>query len=104
MRIVEALDQVRVSRTAAARAHRQLSGELRLGRCRKRAGLLVAHQDPLDPVGAPNGVDQRVEAVADHAVNARHASLAKNLYQLLRHCLLAHCRRLERLSLSRWDA
>src|SRR5579875_693714 len=74
MGVIQPLDQMRVPRAAAARAHRQPPGQLRLGRRGKRSGLLVADVDPLDPVSSPDGVDHRIQAVTDHAVDALYPS------------------------------
>jgi hypothetical protein len=56
----------------------------------ERARLLVADVDPFDPVGAADRVDDRVEAVADDAVDALHAGLAEDVDQLLGQGRRAH--------------
>lgn len=53
-------------------------------------GLLVSDLDPLDGRVAANGVDDRVEAVADDAVQALDARPDENVDELLRHVLLGH--------------
>ena len=73
--VVQPVDQVQVTRAAAAGADGQLAGELRLGSGRECRGLLVPDVDPVDAAvlgaaGAPNGVDDRVEAVTDDPVDA----------------------------------
>ena len=90
VRVVEAVDEVGVARPAAARADRELPGQLGLGRGGERGGLLVVDVDPVDPalVGAaraPDGVDDRVEAVADQAVDPSDPGLDEHLDQLVGH-------------------
>ena len=81
--VVQPLDQVRVTRSTTAGAHREATAELRLGRRRERAGLLVADVDPLDPGTPADRVDERVEAVAGDSVDAPDACLAEHLEQLV---------------------
>ena len=84
MRVVETLDEVRVARAAAAGAHREPPGELRLGPGRERGRLLVVDVDPLDAVGATHRVDYGIEAVADEPVDPFDASLPQDLDELIR--------------------
>lgn len=74
MRVLQTLHQVRVTRTATARADRQATDQLRLGRGAERAGLLVADVHLLNSVGPPDRVHCRFEAVADDAVDALDAA------------------------------
>jgi hypothetical protein len=62
MRVRQTLHQVRVTQTAATRADRQATDQLRLGRGAERAGLLVADLHPLDSVGPPDRVHDRFGA------------------------------------------
>lgn len=65
VRVIQALDEMRVARAGAPGAHREPPGELRLRPGRKRGRLLVVDMDPFDAVGAMHHVDDGVEAVAD---------------------------------------
>jgi hypothetical protein len=65
-----------VAGPAAPGADCQSAGQLCLGGRSERARLLVADVDPLDPVGPADRVDDRIEAVADDAVDALDACLA----------------------------
>ena len=74
MRVVEAVDEVQVARTAAARAHGDPPGELRLGGGHECGGLLVAHVDPVDAAlrlaaASPYRVDDGIQRVPDDAVD-----------------------------------
>src|SRR5690625_2653502 len=40
-------------------------------------GLLIAHVHPFDAVGGAHGIDDRVEGVADHSVDALDAEVAE---------------------------
>src|SRR4029453_19685686 len=56
MRVIQAIDEMQVARATAARAGHQPTGQLRLGPRCERAGLLVAHMDPLDALVVAGGV------------------------------------------------
>ena len=73
--VEQAVDQVQVAGAAAARADRQLAGELGLRPGREGRGLFVAHVHPVDLVAAADGVGHRVEAVADDAIDLLDAGL-----------------------------
>jgi hypothetical protein len=81
--VVEPLHEVRVPRAAAAGAHREPAGELRLGGGREGAGLLVVHVHPLDVGVAPDRVGQRVQAVPDQPVHPADAGLHEHLDHLV---------------------
>src|SRR4029450_6088094 len=87
--VVQALDQVRVPRPAATRADREPAGEVRLGRRREGARLLVADVDPFDAFGRSDRVHEGVQAVTDHAVHTGDASLDEDVDKLLSDG--AHC-------------
>src|SRR5665647_3111725 len=59
-------------RFARPRAHGERARELSLSGSGERAGLLVANLHPVDTVGAPHCVDNRVEAVAHDAVDVAY--------------------------------
>ena len=74
VRVVQAVDEVQVARAARARAHGELARELSLGRSRERRRLLVTDVNPVDAAlaraaGLAHGVDDRVERIADNAVD-----------------------------------
>jgi hypothetical protein len=69
MSVEETLDQVRVAGTAAASANRKPSGQLGVGRGGKGTRLLVANVHPFDSFGSADRIDDRVEAIADDAVD-----------------------------------
>jgi hypothetical protein len=83
MGVVQALDQVCIPRPAASRAHRQAPGQLRLGSRGEGTRLLVADVNPIDPVRSPDGVHDRIQAVADHAIDALDSGFQQNLDQLI---------------------
>ena len=65
---------MQVARAARARAHGELARELSLGRSRERRRLLVTDVNPVDAAlaraaGLAHGVDDRVERIADNAVD-----------------------------------
>src|SRR3546814_14659785 len=87
MRCRSPVDEVGVSGTAAARAYRQPTGELSLGCRGERGRLLVPDVDPVDTTlrrsaRATDGVDDRVERVADDAVDAFHPRLDELVEEL----------------------
>ena len=74
VRVVQAVDEVQVARATRARAHGELARELSLGRSRERRRLLVTDVNPVDAAlcraaGLAHGVDDRVERIADNAVD-----------------------------------
>ena len=80
VRVVQAVDEVKVARAARARAHRELASQLSFRRCRERRRLLVAHVNPVDAAllgaaGLAHGVDDGVEGIADDAVDAVDARI-----------------------------
>ena len=88
VRVHHALDEVRVTGPAAARADREPPGQLRLGRRGERGGLLVVHVDPVDAAalgaaGPAHRVAERVQAVAYQPVNAVHAPGDKHVKQII---------------------
>ncbi len=88
--VVEAVDEVQVAGAAGAGAGRQLSGDLCLRSGGERGRLLVPDLDPVDVRVAADRVDDRVETVADHPVQAFDACPGEDVDELLRHVLLGH--------------
>ncbi len=74
LRVEQAVDQVQVARSAAACAHRQLSGQRGVGRGCERGGLLVTDVLPSDFTGTPDRVGEAVEAVPGQPVHAANAA------------------------------
>jgi hypothetical protein len=79
--VVQPVDQVQVTRAAAARADRQVAGELGLRPGRERPALFVADVYPLEGAAA-EGVGHRVEAVADDAVDLPDAGKGQGVHQM----------------------
>ena len=72
-------------------ADRQPAGQLGLGGRGEGAGLLVAHVHPVDAASRAGGrVDDRVQAVADDAVDPLDAGLTQYLDELLGDGGVAH--------------
>ena len=71
--VVQPVDQVQVPRPARPGADGQPPRELSLGGGGEGPGLLVADLHPLDALGAADGIDHGVQAVADDAVDVAHA-------------------------------
>ena len=67
--VEQAVDEMQVARPAAARADRELAGQVGLGAGRESGGLLVPDMDPLDLALPAHRVGEAVQAVADEAVD-----------------------------------
>ena len=72
---------------------RESAGDLRLRARGEGGGLLMPDMDPVDGGVAPDGVDDRVEAVADHSVQALDARADKDVDELFGDVLLGHASR-----------
>src|SRR5271154_4549857 len=83
--IKKAVDEMQVARPAAARADRELAGQVRFGAGGEGAGLLVAHMNPLDLALPADRVGEAVEAVADDAVDALDAGCREGFRELIRY-------------------
>ena len=77
--VEQTIDEVQIARSAAAGAHREIAGQMRLGAGRKRGDLLVPDMDPLDLALAAHRVGQSIQAVADDAVDSLDASGGERL-------------------------
>src|SRR5271170_6578827 len=87
--IEQAVDQMQVSRAAAAGADRKASGEMGLcSRC-ESGSLFVPHVDPVNRLSPSQCVGKAVERVADNPINPLHSSLLKCFDKELC-CRLAH--------------
>ena len=71
--VEEAVDQVEIAGTAASRADREATCQVRLGARGEGGRLLVAHVDPVDLTPLPEGFGDGVETVAHHPVDAAYA-------------------------------
>src|SRR5271170_4512206 len=85
--IVEAIDQVHVSRPAASGAYRQLAGEMRFGAGRERGCLLMAHTNPFDVLAGTNRIRDAIERIARHSVNSLNIRFHQDVDQQVSHSL-----------------
>ena len=83
--VIEAVEEMQRARAHRAHAHPQWRAELRLSARGKRAGLLVAHPDPLQAFLEADGVGDRVQRVADDAPHRPHAQVGDCLHDRLSH-------------------
>jgi hypothetical protein len=88
MAVEQAVDEMQVSRPAAAGTDSERSGKMRFGASRKRGYLLMAEMHPLDFSLAANGIRQAVEAVANNAVDSFDACCRESFNKLV--CNSAH--------------
>jgi len=79
LRVKQAVDEMEVARTAAARADRELAREVGLGAGCEGGTLFVANVNPLDGVQRPQGIGEAVQRVATDAINALDARLGEGL-------------------------
>ena len=87
VRVVQAVDEVKVARAARTRAHSQLARQLCFRRRCERRRLLVAHVNPVDAAllgtaGLAHGVDDGVEGIADDSVDVVDARVDELLDDL----------------------
>jgi hypothetical protein len=82
--VEQAVDEMQVARSAAARADRELTREMGLATGGKRRDLLVPDVNPFDLALAAQRVGQPVEAVTDDAVNAFDSRRHENVGKLIR--------------------
>jgi hypothetical protein len=78
--VEQAVYEVQVARTTAARAHRQFTCERRLGGRREPSGLLVAYMLPADPAVAAERICEPIERVAGDSVNPPHSRRLERLH------------------------
>src|SRR5882672_3770173 len=83
MAVEQSVDEMQVSGPATARAHRELTGQMRLGARREGCHLLVPDMHPLDPTLAAQRVGQSVQAVADDAIDPLYARCGKGFGELI---------------------
>lgn len=82
MGVIQAVDQVQVTRAAASGADGEASGELRLGSGGECGRLLVTHVHPLERAALPNLIGNRIEAVPDDAVDPLHTGIDERANEL----------------------
>jgi hypothetical protein len=68
--VEQPVDQVQIARPAAARAYRELAGQMRLGAGGKRRAFLVPDVNPVDLAGAAQRVGEAVQRIADDAIES----------------------------------
>ena len=90
MAIEKTVDEVKIARSAAAGADRELAGQVRFGARGEGRHFLVAHVNPLDFRLPANGVREAVEAVANDSVYSLNPRCRENLRKLICNCL-DHC-------------
>ena len=86
MTVEQPVDEMQIARSAAARADRELAGQMRLGAGREGRDLLVPDMEPLDLALPANGVGQAVQAVADNTVDALDARRCERFRELVGNC------------------
>ncbi len=67
--VEQAIDEVQIARSAAARAHREFTCQVRLGAGSEGGNFLVPDMDPLDLALTANGIRQTIETIADDAID-----------------------------------
>ena len=85
--VEQTVDEVQIARSAAPRADRELTRQMRLGAGRKRGDLLVPDLNPRDLPLPSDGICQTVEAVADDAVDPFDTRRGKGFRELVGHGL-----------------
>src|SRR3984885_3882940 len=85
--IVQAIDQVHVSRPAASGAHRQFASEMRFCAGREGGCLFMAHANPLDVLAGANRIRDAIERIARDAINSLNVRSHQDVYQQVSHSL-----------------
>src|SRR5437899_2361104 len=80
---------MKVSWTAAPRAHSKAAGKMSFSARRKSRGLLMPHVNPVDGFSSPQRVSKAVQRVSHNSIDAPHASLPESFDQIFR-CSSAH--------------
>jgi hypothetical protein len=73
MTVEQPVDQMQIARSAAAGAHREIAGQMRLGTRGEGGHFFVPDVHPLDVTAAAHDVSDAVEAIADDAKYALHS-------------------------------
>ena len=85
MTIVEAVDEVKVSRATAAGAHTKSTCDLRIRARGERGHLLMPYVQPLDGLTLSDGICQAVERVPYDTVHTRNTSRNQRLDEDVTH-------------------
>src|ERR1700761_7918716 len=85
--VVKAVDQMQVSRTAAACADGYLTGQVSLGARGESRRLLMAHMNPLNAGACANRICYSVQGVAAYAVDPLNSCFQQHLHQQVRYSL-----------------
>src|SRR5207247_7311622 len=88
--VVQPVDQVQVTRAAAAGADSETPGEVRLGARGEGRSLLVSRVDPSKLVLSPDGIGDPVERVSRDPVDPRDLPANEGIYKQFRDRLLPH--------------
>jgi hypothetical protein len=84
MAVVQAVDEVHVSRTAASGADGQRPRQVGFGAGGEGRDLLVPHPDPFKPLALSEGLREPVEGITDHAVHAPDPGTHEHLHHRIR--------------------
>src|SRR5262245_59971247 len=87
--VVESIDQVCVSRSAAPGTNRQLFRQMCFRSGSKGSALLMPDVDPTQQPTSSNGVRDAVERIAGNPIDSLHAGMNQSLHQQFRN-ILAH--------------
>src|ERR1700688_919535 len=81
MAVVEPIDQMQVTGTAATGAYRQTPCEMRFRTSSKRRRLFVPYVNPLNSFACANRIRDPVERVATNAVDSRNSRFRQYIHQ-----------------------
>jgi hypothetical protein len=88
--VVKTVDQVKISRTTAPRAHRQASCEVSFRACGKSSRLLMSYMNPIKIFPCTNRVCDAVKGVTGNAIDPTHPSFGEDLCHEVRYSLVTH--------------
>jgi hypothetical protein len=83
MAVKQSVDQMQIARSAATRAYREISGQMRFSARREGGYLFVPDVHPLDVCATAHDVGQAVETIADDAEYALHSGRHQGIYELI---------------------
>jgi len=87
MTVVEAINEVQVSWTAASGIHGQFASEMGLGTRGERCCFFMADMDPFNLSASANRIRNSVERISADAVNSLHSCFHQNIYKQVSHSL-----------------
>jgi hypothetical protein len=85
MAIEEAIDEVKITRAATARAYGKFSCKMSLRASGKRGHLFMSYMQPFDLFTFPDDVGQAVQGVAHYPVNSLYAGAHQCFHEDLSH-------------------